>query len=367
MTDRDPHDSDLEALLGRALRTETAGIVPAGDGLARIRDRVDGRGRTAWWKPALALVAAAAGGLLVGGLVLPGVGGADGTASTVNELTPAESTPSATPTPEAGSDGIDGIDGPAASPSATTTAPSTSRSPGASAALPVYYLHDDGSGPRLYREFHLAADGGTGGAAAVREMLRGEPVDPDYTSLWAAGTELLGYAVEDGVVTVDLSAEALDGSSAGSAGAATSLQQLVYTVTAVEGDGSLRVRLTVEGEPVPELWGALDTREPVARAPMLDVQGQVWILGPTQGERSASPVEVTVYGTAFEGTVVLQVTATGRDEVLAEQVVTTAMGEFVDAATSFELPPGDYTVRALSEYGEAMELLERDSKEFRVG
>lgn len=361
MTDRDPHDSDLETLLGRAFRTETAGIVPAGDGLARIRDRVDGRGRTAWWKPALVLVAAAAGGLLAGGLVLPGVGGADGTASTVNNLTPAASTPSATPTPDAGSDG------PAASPSATATAtPTTPTSQDAGAALPVYYLHDDGSALRLYREFHLAADGGTGGEAAVREMLRGEPVDPDYTSLWAPGTELLGYAVEDGVVTVDVSAEAL-GMTAGSEGAATSLQQLVYTVTAAEGDADLRVRLTVEGEPVPELWGAVDNSEPSARAPMLDVQGQVWILDPTQGGQSTSPVEVTVYGTAFEGTVVLQVTATGRDEVLAEQFVTTAMGEFLDAATSFELPPGDYTVRALSEYGEAMELLERDSKEFRVG
>ena len=36
---------------------------------------------------------------------------------------------------------------------------------------------------------------------------------------------------------------------------------------------------------------------------MLDVQGLIWLLTPTEGETVSSPVTISGYGTAFEATI----------------------------------------------------------------
>ena len=126
-----------------------------------------------------------------------------------------------------------------------------------------------------------------------------------------------------------------------------------------------KVRLLVNGK-APQS-GHSDWSQPVARAPMFDVQGLIWILAPTEGSKVGSPVKVTVYGTAYEGNVIIKVfRGPSFTQEVASTAVTTEQGAFREASTSFQLEPGTYTVRAHDGNGENGELTERDSKQFTV-
>jgi hypothetical protein len=100
---------------------------------------------------------------------------------------------------------------------------------------------------------------------------------------------------------------------------------------------------------------------------MMDVQGLIWILAPTEGATVGSPVKVTVYGTAFEGNVTIKVfRGPSFDQEVASTFVTTEMGAFREASTTIPLDPGTYSVRVYDEFGPNGELAERDSKTFTV-
>ena len=324
-------DEDLERLLRRALREEADLVHPGGDGLARIRARTAGRSARWWRRPgalavASGVAAAVAAGVLVGGARM---------------LT---------------RDDGNGV---------VATAPTSPR-PGPAAKLldvPVYYLADMAGAPWLYREFRRVPDAGGPARTAVLEMLRGEPLDPDYDSVWPAETRLLDYSVDGDIATVNLSAEARD-ARAGAEVEARSVQQLVYTVTAADPDVT-RVRLLVEGEIVQDLWGhGAVGQQPIGREPRLAVQGQVWIIDPQQGAVTTSPVAVRIFGTGFEGTVTLRVWR--ADERVVDTFVTTAGDRLAEATRQIPLAPGDYTIRAYNEHGEEQTLVEWDSKDFTV-
>lgn len=126
-----------------------------------------------------------------------------------------------------------------------------------------------------------------------------------------------------------------------------------------------KVSLTFGGRPVDVLWGHIPLGDrSFARAPMLDVQGLVWILAPKQGQKVSSPVKVSVFGTAYEGNVTLKVFR-GATEVRTT-TVTTQMGAFASASTTLDLPAGSYSVRAYDDNAETGALVERDSKAFTV-
>jgi hypothetical protein len=318
-------DDTLETRLRRALNTEASMVNPSGDGLGRIRAGIAEEQSSIWWRrPALALVAAAVVGLAAGGIAV---------AIGQNDDNP--------------NDGIAGqTDKPTTPPATTAPAPTPTSSPSSSdlptsnkrTALFVYYLHDDGSDVRLYREQHSVPVKDVPSAAlAVEEMLHTPANDPDYSSPWKGAAQLRGYTKSGDTATVNLSGFV----SVGSDAETKAVQQLVYTVTA--NDTSVKkVRLLVEGK-APQS-GHSDWSQPVVRASMLDVQGLIWILTPTQGSKVGSPVKVSIYGTAFEGTVTLQVYQ-GNTKV-AETFVTTAMGMFREANTTIKLDPGSYELRA---------------------
>ena len=64
------------------------------------------------------------------------------------------------------------------------------------AAVPVYYVGDTGQGPRLYREFHPGIGGAQLDQALVDAVGR-TPDDPDYRTVWPAGTEVVGLVRRD--------------------------------------------------------------------------------------------------------------------------------------------------------------------------
>lgn len=341
MTTHFPHDDDpLAARLRDALSSEAEMVHPSDDGLQRIRDGIEQGGRPWWRHPAALSVAAAVvlGALVGGGLALTG---GDGDSKTVVADDPTET---ASPTP---------------SPSETTTEPTEPTT--TPTDVWVYYLMDDeAAGPRLYREQHSVpvADGQTA-AAAVVEMANEPALDPDYSSPWPDGTELLDYAVDGDTATVNLS----QFPSVGSEFEGVAVQQLVHTVTAND-NAVKKVRLLVDGQ-TPE--GHFDWSQPVKRSAALDVQGLVWLLEPRQDSEVSSPVRIAGFGTAFEGTVSWEVRREGSDEVVKEGFAQAGSnGEFGEFTDTVELPPGTYEMRAFESSAQDGSPLHIDSKVFTV-
>ncbi len=234
---------------------------------------------------------------------------------------------------------------PTPSPTASSAAPSPTASPlpTASTAAAIYYLRDSGRGPRLYREFHRIPV--TAGAVhdAVMAMLTRAPADADYTSLWPAGTVVLGVRTEGSTAYVDLSDLALGGSS-GAAGESASLQQLVHTVTGAD-NAVTKVQLLVEGKPVPTLWGHADTTKPISRAPAAEVLGPVWITTPDAGVLARGG-SFGGQATVFEANVSWELRQGGAVVRRGFSMATIgAPGRGTWTATA-DVPPGDYVLRA---------------------
>jgi hypothetical protein len=135
----------------------------------------------------------------------------------------------------------------------------------------------------------------------------------------------------------------------------------VYTVTAAEPSVT-QVLLLVNGGVPPS--GHVIWSSPVSRANALQTQAFVWVLAPTQGATVTSPVTVSVLGTGFEGNVPLKVYR--GDRVVASTHVTTMMGGFAEAKTTFTLAPGTYEVRAYNDNGRDDSLQLWDTKAFTV-
>jgi hypothetical protein len=195
---------------------------------------------------------------------------------------------------------------------------------------------------------------------ALDEMFRTAPEDSDYRSAWPQEPLLRGYSVEGDAATVKLA----DFVQAGAAYENIAVQQVVYTVTA--NDKAVKtVRLLVDGKAPPS--GHQDWSEPVARAPMVEVQGLIWLLSPSQGEAVSSPVEIAGYGTAFEGTISWEVRREGSDEVVADGFTQGgSMGEFAEFSDSVVLEPGTYEMRAFESSAENGEPIHVDTKTFTV-
>ena len=95
----------------------------------------------------------------------------------------------------------------------------------------------------------------------VEELLRG-PMDEGLTALLPAGTRLLSVSTRDGLCTVDLSAEFLQGEYPSEQHRRLAIYSLVNTLTALSGVEA--VALCVRGEPV-RRFGALELPEALYR------------------------------------------------------------------------------------------------------
>jgi hypothetical protein len=339
--DTDPDDR-MAARLRDALSSEAAMVTPSDDGLQQIRDGIDARTQRPWWKhPATpALAAALVLGVMAGGIAV--FAGGDNKDDNVVATQPSTSTTaSQTGAPE-----------PSDSPATGTPTPIA-----VEGDVYVYYVMDDGQSPRLYRE-QRPNPGTDPVMAALTTMLTEPPMDPDYSSLWPNGTRLLDESVSGDTATVDVSKFPALGAEAET----LAVQELVYTVTA--NDTSVKkVRLLVNGK-APQS-GHDDWSKPVARAPMMDVQGWIWLLAPTEGATTTSPVAIKGYGTAFEATISWEVTKDGA-KVAEGTTQGGSNGEFGEFSDTVDLDPGTYEIRAFESSAEDGSAIHVDTKTFTV-
>jgi hypothetical protein len=323
---------DIPTLLQQALEDEARRVEPRGDALAAILART--RASTPWyrrsWVGGVAAAGLATAATVVGVAVLTQPGGpADG--------------------------------GPAGEGTSPTV---ESRPPAPQVSVPVYYLGDSTRGPRLYREFHQVRTTDGAPEAAVAEMLRGRPDDPDYwRTPWR--TDVRSVDRVDGVITVDLTAAPklypmMDPSRQL---ARVTVQQLVYTVQAAEHSAD-PVRLTVDGRPLDSVLG-VDTSQPIERADPLSVQAMVSITAPSQGAEVSSPVPVVGIANVFEANVSWQVL---QDGVVVKEGFTTAKSgmQFSTFETQIALPAGSYSLRFFSSSPEDGRAMYVDTKDITV-
>jgi hypothetical protein len=168
---------------------------------------------------------------------------------------------------------------------------------GATWAAPIYYVAEvtreleGGSQPvfRLFREFRPVTYTGN----TIR--------DPDYASIWARDAKVRSVVLSGDLATVDLTRAAAR-ANAGSELADLSVQQLVHTVTAAHTSVK-RVLLTIDGRPVPTLWGSVSWVGPKSRQPRVSVISPVWALTPENNAMTARTFTLSGFASVFEASV----------------------------------------------------------------
>jgi hypothetical protein len=257
-------------------------------------------------------------------------------------------------------------------PVTTTTTP-----PAAQVHVPVYYL---GAADRLYREFHAAtlpADTVEGRiAAAAGQALGGGALDPDYRTRWPGTVQVRGVRIEGAVATVDLSG--VGGSPGSAAVARASVQQLVWTVTAVTANWDAErpardkvnvtgVRLTVNGARVNDLWGQVDVSGVLTRAAAEQVQARLWLISPQQGDTLNREFTVHVYGSVPEANAILRILGASGETVHTQAVTLDAGGPlWGEVQVRVTLEPGRYTVQTYFESFEDGSVQALDDHEITV-
>jgi len=174
----------------------------------------------------------------------------------------------------------------------------------------VYYLGDTPRGLRLYREFQVAVGASDPLTGAVNQAVSAQPVDPDYSNPWPAGTQ--AYADYNGdVITVTVeSADAGSGNlhdrpagmSQEEAGLA--IQQVIYTAQGGLGEGRVPVQFLLDGEHTDQLLGE-QVGEPLANDDPMSVLSLVNLSEPTEGQAVSygGTLHVTGVACTFEANV----------------------------------------------------------------
>jgi len=284
----------------RRLLDETVGDIEPHERLTAIRSRTQetsmSNSRRPWfWGTLGAAVATAA---VIGGVAV--LGGGD------NDAGPGPVTsPSATVTSPSGSPS----ESPSGSPSETPSgSPSESPTSAPNHAVPVYYVGDTPGGPRLYREFQTPSEAGDPITQAADLSVRGQATDPDYTSLWPAGTRVATSSYDGDVLTVNV--ESPDGGTslhdrpAGmtQAEAELAIQQVIYTAQAALGQGRPGVQLMLDGQRSDQVLG-VPTSEPLSEGKQLDTLALVSLSDPSEGQSVSGSLPVSGVASSFEATV----------------------------------------------------------------
>lgn len=213
--------------------------------------------------------------------------------------------------------------------------------------VPAYFVGDTPQGERLYREF-TQVDGMDPLVGAGAAVTQGDPIDPDYRSLWPKGSFESITQTADAIEVVLPDDGWLTAGSLDKKQARLAVQQLVYTLQGAAGR-RLPLHVTLDDKPAPTLLG-VDASRGLKAAPELDVMALVNITEPAQGATVSGTFTATGRSSSFEATVPWEIQDSTGAVVLTGS--TTAEGwmdklypwEVEIDATSLE--PGSYTLVA---------------------
>ncbi|ALV44898.1 hypothetical protein MB46_04625 [Arthrobacter alpinus] len=222
----------------------------------------------------------------------------------------------------------------------------------ASQTVPVYWLGSSNDDVFLYREFFPAQTSDDPIVAALRVMMGGDSLDPDYFSIWNNPTRLGASISAKNVITVDISADAFGG-KVDQGIAERSISQLVYTATAaaamaglVDTTSSIQVSVLVDGHTGYNAFSHVVLDKPLTRD--ADFIAPVWIIDPANGSRFNSlPLKVAGQAISPTGNLAWSLAHVVGDTVGEQYLsgtVTIPQGPRELGEFSFNLvpPPGEY-------------------------
>jgi hypothetical protein len=264
--------------------------------------------------------------------------------------------------------GSNGAAGPTPVTTPATGSPGVSvTSPAQERAVGLYWVGDTARGLRLFREFHrVAVPGDDGDAkAAVEALFATVPTDPDYSTMWPSGTEVLGVQISGSTATIDIK---FPRPSWGAQAEQRAVDQLVWTATAADTDIA-NVRIHVDGSPVETLAGHVDTTGELSRQASFEVLAPIWITSHAEGDVVQAGETLVLEGlaTTFEANVLYEVL---KGSTVVQAGFTTAQ-EAAPARAPWSvslsgLTPGEYTLRAMEFSAEDGSLVVEDTKRISV-
>lgn len=247
------------------------------------------------------------------------------------------------PAPAAGSADA-GRDDTSASPEPAEPTEDASDSDGET-TVPAYFVADTPQGPRLFREFRrVSGDPLTAAAALITD---GDPLDPDYRTLFPGGT-FTSVSVEDGVIVA--TRDDRDWQTPGDLGeaeGALAVQQLVYTLQGVV-QKRLPVEVRVDGE-ADFLFGT-DTAGGVTNTDPLETLGFVNVTTPDEGADVGDTFEASGVANSPEANVPWRILDSDGTAVLDGFATADGwMDKLYPWSTDIDvssLAPGDYVFEA---------------------
>ncbi|MEO5711200.1 MAG: Gmad2 immunoglobulin-like domain-containing protein [Nocardioidaceae bacterium] len=223
---------------------------------------------------------------------------------------------------------------------ATQPADGATSSGTAGGSVTSYYVVATKRGQLLYPESYPVV-GEVQVEQAIARSLTGQADDPDYGTLWPAGTTLQKAQLSGGTLSVDLGGD-VAGRPAGMspASAALALDQVVRSAQSAFRS-RLPVTFLLDGRPTPTLLG-LPASQPVFGSSD-EKLSPVQVDAPSDGATVGSPFTVTGRAAAFEANVQWELvqgsTVVKRGFTTAEECCTLSPYSFEVSA-----PPGDYTL-----------------------
>lgn len=167
----------------------------------------------------------------------------------------------------------------------------------------VYYLKESGTDIYLVREVHQVEKTSEIAAAALNELIKGNPVTPGAYRVLPADTKILGINIDQGLATVNFSSEVLK-ANVGSSGEVLGIASIVNTLT--EFPSIQKVSFNVDGQvdTAIDWWGHVGLYDqPFQRDLSKVMEPAIWVTAPVSGQTISSPVEISGSAMVFEATV----------------------------------------------------------------
>jgi hypothetical protein len=243
---------------------------------------------------------------------------------------------------------------PSEDPTDEPTDPATSEPPASGGAVPVYYIGDTPSGPRLYREFHVNNGSEDAVTYAVLKALD-DPQDQDYRSGWPFSEKAPVVESTPDLITIDLYGDLHDLPAAMTAKqAGLAIQQLIYTAQAAYQHGRIPVQFMLNGGRTDQLLGQ-PASEPLANDPVLQTLSHVSLTTPTDGQTVSGTLEVSGVANSFEANVIVRLQRYEGTHIALQEPITAEgwMGEklfpFEGSFDISDVEPGAYILMAMTD------------------